>query len=369
MMRSIVIFIWFSLVVSSAHAVDMLMPISCNYGADCFVSQYFDHQPEEEKITDHTCGNLSKDGYLSTNFSLKSYSQMKEGVDVLAADDGVVIYARDNVDDISVHLIGEEAVRGRECGNGVIIEHKRGYRTEYCHLKHKSIKVQRGEELKKGHIIGQVGLSGMTYFPHLQFTVKHEGKAVDPFTGADPATGSSSVQCGSLNIYPLWDKKTEKKLRYISTLLMSYGFANRVPHANGARQGRFSRLNFTSDSPFLVFWVDVFGIHDNDELILSLYDPDGKELITESRKFSSYKNQHFQFVGKRPDEKIKKWPLGEYKGEVKLFRHYVAGSELILEESSVLDVKEPQKKKKKSKRGGHGKKKDREDDGKWRPVL
>lgn len=320
---------------SDALALDLGIPVDCEYGEKCFIERYFDHSAEEEKYTDHTCGDLSTDGYTSTDFKLRSYSSMKEGVNVLAGDDGVVKYVRDGMSDISIKMIGEEAVRGRECGNGVIVEHKRGYVTQYCHLKNGSIEVEQGQEVEKGQKLGQVGLSGLTSFPFLAFTVSKDGQGIDPFTGEDPATGDTAVPCGTIDIYPLWDKKTEKQLKYISTALLSTGFAKRVPHAQGAREGKFSRKTMKNDARFLVFWVDIFGIIKGDELTMTITSPDDKVLEEETRVFNGSKIQHFQFVGKKPDEKT--WPLGKYKGRVILKR----GGDEVIDDTAILEVITP----------------------------
>ena len=165
-----------------AHALDLGMPVACNYGKDCFISNYFDHDPAIGVAKDHSCAFMSEDGYKSTDFILKNIAQMKEGVNVIAGDSGVIKSVRSDVADVSVELSGVGSVKGYECGNGIIIEHKRGYETQYCHLKKDSIALKRGDKVEKGQTIGEVGLSGLSSFPFLEFTVRLNGKAVDPFT-------------------------------------------------------------------------------------------------------------------------------------------------------------------------------------------
>lgn len=324
-------------------AVDFRIPLNCKYGEDCFIEYYFDHNKEPEKWNDYSCGHITKDKNSSTDFKLKNYAQMKKGVEVVAADDGIVQYVRDGVTDINVNLIGVESVRGRECGNGVIIKHKRGYISQYCHLKEGSIEVKKNEAVEKGQKIAQVGLSGATSFPHLQFSVVKDGRPIDPFTGEDPTTGDNHVTCGSLDIYPLWDRESERYLRYISTALLSSGFTSRVPHADGAREGKFGKKNIKDNSKFLVFWVDIFGIENNDKLLLTIIGPDGEEIISEEKTFNSYKSHHFEFVGKKPESK-KTWPLGTYTGKVKLTRSDLATKNVVIEYSQNIDVVKKDKK-------------------------
>ncbi|MFT4413139.1 peptidoglycan DD-metalloendopeptidase family protein [Fredinandcohnia humi] len=70
-------------------------------------------------------------------------------------------------------------------GHAVFIEHPNGYETVYAHLSTR--KVQEGEEVKKGQIIGDIGSTGNSTGPHLHFEV-HNGEwnsardnALDPF--------------------------------------------------------------------------------------------------------------------------------------------------------------------------------------------
>jgi hypothetical protein len=345
-------FLFFFSVISSLYpvsalAVDLRIPLNCKYGQNCFIEKYFDHDKEEEKIVDYNCGQITVDKQYSTDFILKNYKQMKEGVGVVAADNGIVKYVRDGITDINVNLIGVESVHGRECGNGIIIEHKRGYLTQYCHLKEGSIAVQKNEKVDKGQEIGEVGLSGLTTFPYLQFTVLKNKRPLDPFTGEDPTTGDNHVPCGSYDIYPLWDRETERYLRYIQTALLSTGFTSRVPHVDGAREGKFSKSMIYDDAKILVFWVDIFGIKVGDFLRLVILGPDGKEVLKEEKEFTSAKGRYFQFIGKKLD-KGKKWSVGEYTGRVELVRSDMASSKSVIDSSDtkVAVMKRPKTSKK-----------------------
>jgi len=320
-----------------SSALDLGIPIACDYGFDCFIESYYDHSKEANIVTDHACGRLSYDGHKSTDFILKNHSQMKEGVNVVAGDSGVIKYVRDGMSDVSVDLIGEEAVRGRECGNGIIIDHKRGYTTEYCHLKRNSITVKVGDEVEKGDPIAQVGLSGNTTFPYLEFTVRNgKGAAVDPFTGEDPVTGSVDVSCDSLDIYPLWDKQTEKNLDYISTAMLGIGFSEKVPHASGAREGKYSKERIKNNAHLLVLWTDIFGIIKGDDLKMSIIAPDGSVLASEVRQFTNNKRHMFQFMGKKPT--FKRWPLGEYIGKIELIRKDGEDFDKVINETFALEI-------------------------------
>ncbi len=335
-MNKLIFFVFFILISSSSFALDLGVPVICQYGQDCFISGYFDHNPKKDEESDYTCGKLSDDGQVSTDFQLKNMSVMKEGVNVVATDSGNVTYIRDGMSDVSVDLVGKESVRGRECGNGVVISHKRGYETQYCHLKQKSIAVKVGDKVEKGQIIGQVGLSGVTNAPHLEYTVRVNGKALDPFTGDDPTNGNVYVICNSLDIYPLWDKRTEKKLKYIATLLLGSGFTELVPNAMGALEGKFSKEKIKDDAKVLAFWVDIFGVAKDDDLKLSITAPDGSILSEETRKVSADKKELFQFLGKKTSDIG--LSTGEYLGKVELIRKIEDQQQVMIQNQVKVDV-------------------------------
>jgi len=318
-----------------AHAIDLAMPILCNYGKDCFISNYFDHDAAKDSYKDHTCGTMSQDGYKSTDFILKHVPQMKDGVSVVAGDSGIVKSVRSDIVDVNVELSGIEAVLGHECGNGLVIEHKRGYETQYCHLKKGSITLKRGDKVEKGQNIGEVGLSGLTSFPYLEFTVRMRGKALDPFTGEDSVTGKAEIACDSLDIYPLWDKKTEKTLTYVNTATLSIGFSSKVPNAEGAREGRYNSATIPNDAKLLSFWIDVLGVMKGDKLQMSIISPDGDEIYSNTKSFSTDKRHLFQFVGKKLDNDKTVWKNGEYIGKAVLLRDNGVKTETVIDARAI----------------------------------
>ena len=67
---------------------------------------------------------------------------------------------------------------GKGLGNVVVISHPGGYSTKYAHLT--DIKAVKGKSVRKGDIIGYVGMSGNTYAPHLHYEVWRDTLALDP---------------------------------------------------------------------------------------------------------------------------------------------------------------------------------------------
>lgn len=68
--------------------------------------------------------------------------------------------------------------RDRIRGIWLEIEHGYGISTFYAHL-HK-VFVKKGDEVKRGEVIGEVGRSGKTLYPNLYWEIKKNGEPVDP---------------------------------------------------------------------------------------------------------------------------------------------------------------------------------------------
>lgn len=66
----------------------------------------------------------------------------------------------------------------RGLGKTVIIDHTKGYMSLYAHLK--DIKVEPGDKVKSGTVLGLMGETGSLHGPRLYLEVRHEGRAVDP---------------------------------------------------------------------------------------------------------------------------------------------------------------------------------------------
>ncbi len=66
----------------------------------------------------------------------------------------------------------------RGYGNRLVIDHGFSYETVYAHMK--SFGVKKGDEIKRGQIIGYVGNTGKSTAPHLHYEVRKNGRAVNP---------------------------------------------------------------------------------------------------------------------------------------------------------------------------------------------
>jgi len=98
------------------------------------------------------------------------YNRAHEGVDY-GAPTGTPIWA---VGDGQVKLAGWNG----GCGKTVILRHRNGYETVYCHLS--GIAVSTGKPVSQKQVIGFVGSTGLATGPHLHFGVKRGGQYMNP---------------------------------------------------------------------------------------------------------------------------------------------------------------------------------------------
>lgn len=83
-------------------------------------------------------------------------------------------------DDVRATAAGKVVSAGWSGGYGRMIEidHGNGFSTRYGHLS--SIKVEEGQTIRLGQVIGRVGTTGRSTGPHLHYETRVDGEPVDP---------------------------------------------------------------------------------------------------------------------------------------------------------------------------------------------
>jgi murein DD-endopeptidase MepM/ murein hydrolase activator NlpD len=277
-----------------AAAFELDLPIACTPGTDCWVVHYVDHDPGPG-VADSFCGPMTYDGHDGIDIAIRDGAAMRAGVDVLASAEGVVKAVRDRVPDIAVEQGGKDAVAGIDCGNGVVVQHEDGWETQYCHLRLGSIAVRPGDKVEPGQKLGLVGLSGMTSFPHLHLSVRHQGEKLDPFhaTGLDQAC---TVEGSSL-----WSARASAQLApYQPLALAVLGIADGPVEGDAVWDGR-AEAAITRDSPALVAFLGGYFLRKGDRITLTLTAPDGSLVVTHAQAQKRDQARTMLFAGrKRP---------------------------------------------------------------------
>lgn len=67
-------------------------------------------------------------------------------------------------------------------GRLVRIRHKNAYETMYLHLRNFAAGIRKGAKVRSGQVIGQVGSSGESTGPHLDYRIKYRGKYINPLS-------------------------------------------------------------------------------------------------------------------------------------------------------------------------------------------
>jgi len=302
------------------------LPVNCDLEQLCSLQLYVDHDPSDA-YEDYSCGGRTYNGSIGTDIRVPNFVEMDAGITVVAAAPGTVKAVRDGMQDISVAEIGKEALQGRHAGNGVVIDHGGAWETQYSHLKKGSVAVAKGDIVEAGTPLGEIGLSGNTNFPHMEFAVRFQGEIVDPFVGV-----TRDWRCGEPRA-PLWSSEALAALRYRDAVLLNAGFAPERAEQRKAERGRYSVDFLPADSPALTFWVHYFGGRLGDERHFWIVRPDGSVLHEHNERVEKTRYTDFLYVGKkRPDGS---WPPGLYRGIFHLNR----GEEQILKVVSEIEIR------------------------------
>lgn len=302
------------------------LPVLCELGVECFVQQYVDAHPGPV-AKDHLCGALAYDRHDGTDFRVPTLADMERGVPVVAAAPGTVRAVRDGEPDAYAEERGREALRGREAGNAVVIDHLGGWATQYGHLKQGSVLVRPGQRVGAGQILGLIGLSGRAEFPHVEFRVFQGERRIDPFTGLEPESGCRREG------RPLWDEAAAQALDYRAGGLLAAGFAGSAPSARRIRAGTYlGRASLAADAEALAFWVIDYGLQRGDSWRLEIAAPDGSLFAEADGVLDEGRAEWVHYLGRRRG--ARPWPAGRYEARHRVMRNGV----VLLDERRALVV-------------------------------
>jgi hypothetical protein len=304
------------------------LPLACEPHRTCFIQSYVDLDAGNG-VRDYSCGGATYDAHSGVDFRLLSAEATKAGVAVLASADGVVKGVRDGVTDIFASLGKPDDVKGRECGNGVVIDHGDGWETQYCHMKQGSISVSQNQIVKRGERLGDVGFSGLADFAHVHLSVRQNGKVVDPFL-PDAIDGACE---GDAKGTGMWEPAAARAFPYRNGEIIAAGFAGE-PVDKAALDADHARVTpLTTNSAALLFYGHFINLRAGDRVRIVVTGPGGSLVEQLSAPLDRDKARWLSFAGKK--RKDTPWPLGRYEGRVEIVRD----SAVVAASVGVLDLR------------------------------
>lgn len=296
--------------VALADAPRLRLPVDCTLGQDCQFQQFTDLDPGAG-VRDFACQGASYDGHKGTDVRVSPAAYLA-GARVLAPAAGVVIARRDGmVDRLAASAEDRAALAGKECGNGVVIDHGDGWESQLCHLARGSVSVRRGQTVDVGEVVGRIGLSGNTQFRHLHLSLRRHGRVVDPFVPQGSDTCLSEVQSG------LWDDPAIAETAAQATRMLDAGPATTVPELHAVLAGDFLSDTPRNDAPLLVWGIGI-NLQKGDALRVIIDGPSGSIVQSPVEPVVKRKAQALRYGGRRAPSGG--WPPGDYSWRVEILR-------------------------------------------------
>ncbi len=273
---------------TQAQALELEQPVACEFGKECWIQQYADHDPGPA-ASDYTCGSATYNAHDGTDFRIRDTAQ---NVKVISAAAGKVLGLRDGMDDRLINSPEEIAALGnRECGNGVVIDNGNGWQTQYCHMRKGSVVVKKGDIVDVGQELGLVGFSGAAAFPHLHLSVRHNGEKIDPFSGPN------AVDCHSPR-KTLWSANARAALSYQAGEVISFSFDSRKFELTELLSGIQGRDKPKIQWDTLVANAVLINVQQGDQISLVVTGPSG-EIARSAQSPDRNKAQFYVYAGKK----------------------------------------------------------------------
>lgn len=308
------------------------MPLVCPAGERCPIEAYVDHDPGPG-AKDYACGIVIRNGHSGIDIRVEDLLSLARGVPVVAAADGTVAIVQDKIRDHSpFDYDREEANRSSVCGNRVVLTHTPEWSTHYCHLRQGPAPVTVGQQVKAGDLLGYVGLSGATSYPHLHFNVLYTPPGqrldIDPFA-PDGLNGTCSTDISN----SMWSPAAQQALAYTSPALINLGFAEGAVTNRGIENGTYKQQTLGPQSPALVVYARTIAVAAGDVQRLTLLAPDGTVLAENTTDPAEQSRlQSFIYTGRRL--RAERWPAGTYTG----FYEVLRDGQVVLSAEQTLQI-------------------------------
>lgn len=269
------------------------VPVSCDFstGHKCWISNYPDHDMGKG-IADYRC--LSRTYNVPNRFGMahqgtdfaaldwRHWNSSSDQLTVVAAADGTVLRLRDGVQD---RRSLDKAPGATACGNAVVLDHGQNWQSSYCHLKKNSIAVKVGDKVTKGDVLGLMGSSGFSSYPHLHFMIGLNGP--DGFEVIDPFSATRLTESCSLYRGTLWDASAAATFEYAQAHMVKIGFVAAEPSPEDLLFTLRARDTLSwSETPNLSVFAYFSGAAEGDFVRFRVLGPDGHILLKSTAQLS-----------------------------------------------------------------------------------
>lgn len=244
-------------------------------------------------VVDPLCGRASYEGHDGWDIRLRSLKDIGRAA-VVSIADGTVLRVRDGVADrIFDRLKDSKLLGGKECGNGVLIEHANGIVSQYCHLKQGSIAVHSGTRIGKGERLGLIGASGLAEFPHVHLSIRRDGIPFEPLTGRSLRSGAEAF---GETTGGLFEPSVQSLLSNSPTAILDFGLAKTAPELpNLVRDGGPPLVKLSEP---IVAWVWAINVEQGSFFRIRLLDSDGVPIVNlQTRALEGRKANYLAYVG------------------------------------------------------------------------
>lgn len=306
----------FSFLAATALADDapqLSLPLVCEPHKTCFIQNYVDDDPTVAE-RDFACGSATYEGHKGVDFRVLSAQAARDGVAVVASADGKVKAVREGMPDqfVTSDTVGD--LQGRECGNGVVLDHGNGWETQYCHMQKGSVAVSRGQQVKRGEKLGLVGFSGLVNFPHVHLQVRHNNEIIDPFAPEAPS-GACELNHKTQG---LWLPDAISSFSYRNGEIMDWGFTQVIPTRDQLEENHKSAPPITAESPAFIFYARFLNLLAGDRIRIIIEGPGGTLVEQLSRPLDSNRHRHLDYAGKK--RRNLPWQQGRYHARAEIVR-------------------------------------------------
>lgn len=282
---------------SPLSALELQFPVACRLMENCWITNHVDLDRDKGYAEDYMCGSKTTDGSKSTHISLGSLSAIKQKIPVIAVADGQISVAQHNTG---------------FCGTRVLIDHGGGWESNYCHLDPKTLQVHEGQHVKQNQILGSIGNSGQTDWPHLSYALLRNGMVFDPFSGRTNLEGCSRAS------QPLWINKMNPLYEpaQVTAIGFNFGFLNGNDIKAGALK---SATAMKHDTPQISLWTLMMNVQKGDKIEMQIITPSGRHLKKKTITVKKSKKYYPVYLSTLRGNFL--WDKGIYKGVITITRN------------------------------------------------